>query len=60
MILESVGLASFAWFWIWFFVVKNDPAEDKHISEAERRYIKEKLNCTYEQEKVVLSRFEYF
>ncbi|XP_065208346.1 vesicular glutamate transporter 2-like [Planococcus citri] len=47
------GTTSFIWFWVWFFIVKNDPSEDKNISEAERRYIQEKVGSTYGQEKLV-------
>ncbi|XP_065208374.1 sialin-like isoform X3 [Planococcus citri] len=47
------GAVSFVWYWIWIFVVENDPADDNRISEEEKNYIKEKINCNYADEKLV-------
>ncbi|XP_065218699.1 vesicular glutamate transporter 3-like isoform X2 [Planococcus citri] len=47
------GIALFVWYWIWLLIVKNDPSEDKQISDVERSYIKEKINCNYSNEKLV-------
>ncbi|XP_065208371.1 vesicular glutamate transporter 3-like isoform X1 [Planococcus citri] len=46
------GVASFVWYWIWLLVVKNDPEDDNRISEEEKNYIKEKVNCNYTNEKL--------
>ncbi|XP_065206253.1 vesicular glutamate transporter 3-like [Planococcus citri] len=47
------GAASFLWFWIWLFIVKNDPSEDKHISKAEAEYIKNSVANTDGHDKLV-------
>ncbi|XP_065208365.1 vesicular glutamate transporter 2-like isoform X2 [Planococcus citri] len=46
------GAASFAWYWIWIFVVKNDPSEDNRMNEQEKNFIKETINCDYNNEKI--------
>ncbi|XP_065208369.1 vesicular glutamate transporter 3-like isoform X2 [Planococcus citri] len=46
------GAVSFLWYLIWLFVVKNDPSEDTRMSEKEKNYIKEKVNCNYINEKL--------
>ncbi|XP_065208315.1 sodium-dependent phosphate transport protein 3-like isoform X2 [Planococcus citri] len=38
------GISMFVWFWIWIMVVKNDPSDDKRMSDAERTYIKDRIN----------------
>ncbi|XP_065208370.1 sialin-like [Planococcus citri] len=54
VLFYSSGLVSFVWFWIWFIVVKNDPSQDKNVSEIELKYIQETLNNgTYIEEKLV-------
>lgn len=49
---EYVGIASFVWYLIWLLVVKNDPSDDKRMSEEEKTYIKDKVNCDYDNTKV--------
>ncbi|XP_065208308.1 sodium-dependent phosphate transport protein 4-like [Planococcus citri] len=46
------GITTLVWGCIWFMVVKNDPADDKWISKAERDYIKEQLATKIEDKKL--------
>lgn len=48
-----VGLFSFAWFWIWLLIVKNDPSEDKNMSKSERKFIQENQDFTRTEGKVI-------
>ncbi|XP_065208302.1 sialin-like [Planococcus citri] len=46
------GLASLIWFGIWFIIVKNEPMDDKHMSESEQRYIQERMKYKHAEEKL--------
>lgn len=45
------------WYFVWFMLVRNDPQDDKLISESEKTYLKEKIN--YLSHKKVLIFFYY-
>ncbi|XP_065208304.1 sialin-like isoform X2 [Planococcus citri] len=47
------GLASFIWSCLWLIVVKNEPSQDKHMSESERKYIEESINYEPTEEKLI-------
>ncbi|XP_065208298.1 vesicular glutamate transporter 3-like [Planococcus citri] len=44
MLFNVTGIVILIWSSVWFLVVKNDPADDKWMSEAEKVYIKKELN----------------
>lgn len=45
------GIATLFWAGIWYVLVKNDPADDPCISDAEMKYIKEQVESGTDNEK---------
>lgn len=52
-----LGIAAIVWYFFWYFLVENDPVDDKCISPAEQAYIISKVNRN--REKVIDCEIHY-